>query len=69
MNGQNCQSTFPLVFKDNDGEAVLTGSPLLDGYFNYSFARPIDNTQTISATIGRTNEFSLALTSIGIEWN
>ena len=69
VNGQNRQSTFPLVFKDPSGEAVLTGSALLDGYFNYNFARPIDNTQTISAMIGRTNEFSLALATIGIESN
>ncbi len=69
VNGQNRQQNFPLVFKDKDGETVLTGSALLDGYFNYNFARPLDNTQTISAVMGRTNEFSLALASAGIESN
>ena len=69
INGQNRQSNFPLVFKDKDGETVLTGTALLDGYFNYNFARPIDHTQTISAVTGRTNEFSLALASAGIESN
>src|SRR5882672_12584186 len=42
---------------------------LFDGYYNYNFARPIDNTQTISSTIGRSNEFTLNLASIGIESN
>ena len=69
VNGQNRQSNFPLQIKDKDGETILTGTALLDGYYNYNFARPIDNTQTISAVIGRTNEFSLALASIGIESN
>jgi hypothetical protein len=69
VNGQNRQTNFPLQFKDKDGETVLTGSALLDGYYNYNFARPIDNTQTISAMMGRANEFSLALATIGIESN
>ncbi|MBD2769439.1 porin [Hymenobacter sp. BT664] len=69
INGQNRQTTFPLVLKDQNGETVLTGTALLDGYFNYNFARPVDHTQTISAVTGRTNEFSLALASAGIESN
>jgi len=69
VNGQNRQSSFPLVFKDEAGETVLTGSAILDGNFNYNFARPIDHTQTISAVTGRANEFSLALATIGIESN
>jgi hypothetical protein len=69
VNGQNRQQNFPLQFKDKDGETVLTGSALLDGYYNYNFARPLDHTQTISAVTGRAQEFSLALASIGIESN
>ena len=69
VNGQNRQTNFPLQLKDQDGETILTGTALLDGYYNYNFANPIDNTQTVSAMIGRTNEFSLALASAGIETN
>ncbi len=69
VNGQNRQGTFPLQVKDGDGETVLTGTAILDGYYNYNFAKPIDRTQTISAMIGRANEFSLALATIGIESN
>ena len=69
VNGQNRQSAFPLQVKDKDGETVLTGTTLLDGYFNYNFARPLDHTQTISAVTARANEFSLALASAGIESN
>ena len=69
VNGQNRQQDFPLQFKDKDGETVLTGTTFLDGNFNYNFARPLDHTQTISAVTGRTNEFSLALASVGIESN
>ncbi|HEX8656617.1 MAG TPA: outer membrane beta-barrel protein [Hymenobacter sp.] len=67
VNGQNRQTDFPLVLKNQDGEIVLTGTALLDGYYNYNFARPIDNTQTISAVTGRAQEFSLALASVGFE--
>ena len=69
VNGQNRQVTFPLQVKDAAGETVLTGTALLDGYFNYNFANPIDNTQTISAVTGRHKEFSLALATIGVESN
>ncbi|SHI69407.1 Putative beta-barrel porin-2, OmpL-like. bbp2 [Hymenobacter daecheongensis DSM 21074] len=69
INGQNRQSTFPLQVKDANGETVLTGVALLDGHYNYNFARPIDHTQTISAVSGRANEFSLALASVGLESN
>ena len=69
VNGQNRQANFPLVFKDGNGETVLTGTAILDGNFNYNFARPVDHTQTISAVTGRANEFSLALATIGIESN
>ena len=69
INGQNRQKNFPLVWNDKNGETVLTGVVLLDGYFNYNFARPKDNTQTISASTARSNEFSLNQASIGIESN
>lgn len=69
INGQNRQKDLPLTLKDKTGNAILTGVAYLDGYFNYNFARPKDNTQTISSTMGRTNEFTLNLASIGIETN
>jgi hypothetical protein len=70
VNGQNRQRNFPLTFRDRKtGETICTGVAYFDGYYNYNFARPIDNTQTISSTIGRSNEFTLNLASIGIESN
>lgn len=69
INGQNRQTDFPLQLKDKNGETILTGVVYLDGHFNYNFAQPKDNTQTISAVTARSNEFSLALASIGIESN
>lgn len=68
VNGQNRQKEFPLTFKKND-EVVITGIAYLDTYYNYNFANPIDNTQTISSTIGRHNEITLNLASIGMESN
>lgn len=67
INGQNRQTDFPLTVKDKDGETILTGMALVDGYFNYNFARPKDNTQTISASIGRSNEFTINQASFGVE--
>lgn len=69
INGQNRQKNFPLQFNDKKGETVLTGTVLLDGYFNYNFAKPKDNTQTISSATARSNEFSINQASIGIESN
>ncbi|SEW39904.1 Putative beta-barrel porin-2, OmpL-like. bbp2 [Chitinophaga sp. YR573] len=69
INGQNRQKDFPLVMNDPKGETILTGTVLVDGYFNYNFARPKDNTQTISASTARSNEFSLNQASIGVESN
>ena len=70
INGQNRQQNFPLVFNDKKtGEPILTASVYLDTYFNYNFANPIDNTQTISSSIGRHNEFTLNMASIGLETN
>lgn len=68
INGQNRQGKFPLTLTDK-GETILTGVAYLDAYYNYNFANPLDNTQTISSTIGRYNEFTLNLASIGIETN
>lgn len=64
INGQNRQTDFPLQYKD-----FLTAVAYVDAYYNYNFARPIDHTQTISATMGRTNEVTLNLVSLGIESN
>lgn len=69
INGQNRQKDFPLTLRDKDENIVLTGVAYLDGYYNYNFANPADNTQTISSTIGRHNEFTVNLASIGIESN
>jgi len=69
INGQNRQKNFPLTLKDKDGETILTGVTYLDTYYNYNFANPADNTQTISSSIGRHNEFTLNLASLGIETN
>lgn len=69
INGQNRQKNFPLTLTDSEGETILTGVTYLDTYYNYNFANPTDNTQTNSATIGRHNEFTLNLASIGVETN
>ena len=65
INGQNRQKKFPLVLSDKENqETIVTGVAYLDTYYNYNFAKPVDNTQTISSTIGRHNEFTLNLASI-----
>ncbi|HEX2616453.1 MAG TPA: outer membrane beta-barrel protein, partial [Flavobacteriales bacterium] len=70
INGQDRQHNYPLTFKDaRTGETILTGVALLDAYYNFNFARPIDNTQTISSSIGRHNEFTLNQASLGLETN
>lgn len=69
INGQNRQSDFPLTLKDKDGATILTAVAYVDSYFNYDFHKPIDNTHTISSTIGRSNEFTINMASIGIESN
>jgi len=70
INGQNRnQNPSLLAVKDSKGETVLNGSVLVDGYFNYNFARPLDNTQTISSSTGRSNEFQINQASIGVETN
>ncbi len=67
INGQNRQKESLLVLKDPKGEVLLTGVVMADGYFNYDLNNPIDNTHTISSTIGRSNEFTLNFATIGIE--
>ncbi len=69
INGQNRQKDFPLTLKDSEGVTILTGVAYLDTYINYDFNNPIDNTHTISSTMGRSNEFTLNLASVGIETN
>jgi len=69
INGQNRQSDFPLQLKDKNGDVILTGVAYVDSYYNYDFHHPKDNTHTISSTIGRSNEFTINMASIGIETN
>ncbi len=70
VNGNSRVKNSLLVLTDNKtGEAILTGTAYIDTYYNYNFANPIDNTQTISSTIGRCNEVSVNLASFGIETN
>ena len=69
MNGQNRQKDFPLILKDKDNKTILTGVALVDAYINYDFSNPIDHTHNASATIGRNNEFTMNLATIGIECN
>jgi hypothetical protein len=47
----------------------VKGSFCFDGYYNYSFHNPIDNTTTGSTVTGRHNEFTINLASIGGEVN
>ena len=52
VNGQNRQTNFPLTLNDKDEETIVTGVAFMDGYYNYNFHKPIDNTHTISSSIG-----------------
>jgi hypothetical protein len=69
INGQNRQTDFPLTLKDKNGETIITGVAYVDAYFNYDFHKPQDNTHTISSSIGRSNEFTINMASIGLETN
>lgn len=70
INGQNRQKDFPLTLADKKtGETILTGAVFMDGYFNYDLNRPIDNTHTVSSSIGRSNEFCVNQASVGLESN
>lgn len=63
MNGQNRQKSAILF------NQYLTASLYLDVYYNFNFNDPLDNTQTISSTTGRHNEFTLNVASVGFETN
>lgn len=68
MNGQSRVKNSILTLKDKEtGEAIITGTGYLDADFNYNLANPIDNTHTISSTIGRHNEFHINLASVGVD--
>ena len=68
INGQSRISNSILCLKDKKtGEAIITGTGYLDADYNYSFANPIDNTNTISSTIGRHNEVHINLASVGVD--
>lgn len=69
VNGQNRQTDFPLVWTDKQGRGSITGVAFVDAYYNYNFNRPLDNTHTISAAIGRHNEVTLNQVSLGLEGN
>ena len=63
VNGQSRQTEFPL------SNSFFTASLNLDNYYSYNFARPSDNVQTLSSTVGRSNEFIMNLASVGFEAN
>ncbi len=68
INGQNRQTDFPLALRDKKtDEVILTGVAFVDAYYNYDFNKPVDNTHTISSTIGRDNEITLNQVSIGLD--
>ncbi|SJZ45568.1 outer membrane beta-barrel protein [Sediminibacterium ginsengisoli] len=70
INGQNRQQNYPLVLTDKKtGETILTGVAYLDAYYNYNFNNPKDKTHTNSSAIGRHNEFTLNMASLGVETN
>ncbi len=69
VNGQSRVKDPPLVLKDKKGESILAGTVYMDAYFNYNLADPVDNTQTISSSIGRHKETIINLASIGVESN
>ena len=70
INGQSRIKNAPLQLIDKKtGETIVTGSIYVDVYYNYNLAKPIDNTQNASSTIGRHNEITLNLTSFGFETN
>src|SRR5205823_4227415 len=64
MNGQNRQKTTGLI-----SNQYVTASLYLDGYYNSSFAHPLDHTIASSAVVGRDGEFMPNLVSLGMEVN
>lgn len=69
INGQNRQTDFPLQLKDGSGSPFVTGVAFVDAYYNRNFNNPIDNTQTVSSAIGRNNEITLNMISLGLDIN
>ena len=69
MNGQSRVKSPYLNLLDAKGESIITGGLYFDSYYNYNLANPLDNTQTISSSIGRHNEVQVNLASIGVETN
>lgn len=67
INGQSRQTEFPLAVTDASGQVVVTAMAYVDAYYNYDLKRPLDNTHTCSASIGRHNEFTLNMATIGLE--
>ncbi|MBL7931595.1 MAG: porin, partial [Bacteroidia bacterium] len=68
INGQSRVVNPILALKDKKTDQVIvTGSAYLDAAYNYSFNNPIDNTNTISSTIGRHNEIQINLASVGVD--
>ncbi|NOT73565.1 MAG: porin [Cyclobacteriaceae bacterium] len=61
LNGNNRQSVNLLTYK------YFTGTMIMDTYWNYSFNNPMDNTINSSSIIGRHNEVTLNMASIGGE--
>lgn len=69
INGQSRQKHYPLELREANGTLVLTGGAYVDCYYNYNFNNPIDNTHTVSASIGRANEFTVNVAAVGFESN
>jgi hypothetical protein len=69
INGQNREKDQPLTLTNKQGEVLCTGIVFMDGYYNYNFNNPIDNTHNTSSSIGRSNEFTLNMASVGLETN
>lgn len=62
LNGANRQTSPSLL-----AGQYFTGSVILDAYYNYSSNNPKDNTINTTSIIGRHNEFTLNMASIGLE--
>lgn len=67
INGQSRQRHYPLEFKEANGNNILTAGAYVDCYYNYNFNNPVDNTHTVSSSIGRANEFTVNMASMGFE--
>lgn len=67
INGQSRQASTPLTFADSSRNMIIAATAYVDSYYCYSFNGPKDNTIVGSATIGRHNELTMNLISIGME--